>query len=639
MPIGYTTIRFEGRNIQVKWDVKAQKYWFVVVDVLSYLFDNPHFYWQKIKEQIINDGKSKSDNYITCTYGQETIDIADLKQIVNILQYVPGRVNKKEHLVTWLIYPMPSAIQSEIINYYYYNKNKSESEWGKIVNRANYCGVRNEILIGFVETKIPKIIEQKKREEEEKKRALLLSQNTSTNRLSKSEPQKDDLSSSSQHQQQHSHEQKQSVDQKWSETLGCLLYYLFLAAIIYAGKYVVKFLLSTTSKHPETPFILFGIFLVLSAIIIYCLFNDPIPIAFKNLKLYAESDETTSDDINLPFFDKITNCDYCNRKIPFDYVNCPYCGANRIWTIIKELTALALSDRILTDLERETIVNKAVEGGIPLKEINQYLDEQLKIRLQSYSKSDLRACPHCGAQIPLLSENCIFCGNELEHIENPIAIPSYVISKETDIIRSENNRIEETRHGIKNCPDCGAPFPLVSNICASCGHILHERSENILNIKNLHRNIMMSFNRINSAPHPKVYQLVRYWSIYLLLAISMFTYTVGIFTNSEVGKIGASVGLIGCIVLVIIDLICAKKKSPVLIADEEFQKAKQSYEMYARQIKTIYGNNQEAKKLLKKLSESINQIQKERNIKRRRVYYIMGCLSLMILIAITYFCA
>ena len=149
----------------------------------------------------------------------------------------------------------------------------------------------------------------------------------------------------------------------------------------------------------------------------------------------------------------------------------------------------------------------------------------------------------------------------------------------------------------------------------------------------------MSFNRINSAPHPKVYQIVRYWSVYILLAISMFTFAVGCYHHSDIGKIGASVGLVLCIVLMIVASFVAKTKSPVLIADEEFQKAQQSYEMYARQIKTLYGNNYEAKKLLKQLSESINQIQEERNIKRRRVYYIMGCLSLMILISITYFSA
>lgn len=35
---GYTNIRFEGKDIQVKWDDRPQKYWFVVLDVLACLF-------------------------------------------------------------------------------------------------------------------------------------------------------------------------------------------------------------------------------------------------------------------------------------------------------------------------------------------------------------------------------------------------------------------------------------------------------------------------------------------------------------------------------------------------------------------------------------------------------------------------
>ena len=188
-----------------------------------------------------------------------------------------------------------------------------------------------------------------------------------------------------------------------------MLGFWVIGAIIYITNYLLKHiasgLASWTIRHPDTPFILFGIFAVLSAVIIYCLFNDPMPIIFPSL--YNTADDSSSDDISLPFIDKITNCESCNQKIPFEYDRCPYCGANRIWNIIKELTTLALSDRILTDLERETIVNKAVEGGISLKEINRYLDEQISIRLQSYSKADLCACPHCGGQIPLLSPRCL----------------------------------------------------------------------------------------------------------------------------------------------------------------------------------------------------------------------------------------
>ena len=66
---------------------------------------------------------------------------------------------------------------------------------------------------------------------------------------------------------------------------------------------------------------------------------------------------------------------------------------------IKELVTLALSDRVLTYVERKTIVNAAIKEGISETEINQYLDDALNQRLKFYTKEELRSCPHCGAQV------------------------------------------------------------------------------------------------------------------------------------------------------------------------------------------------------------------------------------------------
>ncbi|MBQ2097476.1 MAG: hypothetical protein II480_04810, partial [Bacteroidales bacterium] len=77
---------------------------------------------------------------------------------------------------------------------------------------------------------------------------------------------------------------------------------------------------------------------------------------------------------------------------------------------IAGLTALALQDRILTYKERQVIVKEAVKEGTSLQEINSYLDDALTERLKSFSKEELKHCPYCGAQIPLLSDVCLFCG-------------------------------------------------------------------------------------------------------------------------------------------------------------------------------------------------------------------------------------
>lgn len=150
MPQGYTSIRFERKAIRVKWDDKPKKYWFIVVDVLSYLFDNPHNFWKQIKSAIATNGEATSNYYISCTYDNETFDIADYQQIVNILKYIPGRVNKKERLVTWLIYPMPSAIQSRVYNALY-NKNQTQTDWDNLIKEANNCGVRTETIKDYID--------------------------------------------------------------------------------------------------------------------------------------------------------------------------------------------------------------------------------------------------------------------------------------------------------------------------------------------------------------------------------------------------------------------------------------------------------------------------------------------------------
>lgn len=79
---------------------------------------------------------------------------------------------------------------------------------------------------------------------------------------------------------------------------------------------------------------------------------------------------------------------------------------------IKKLVDLALKDAIITPLERKTIVNEAIGCGVGESEINQYINQRLDEKLSSRGKDQLKACPGCGAQIPLLSGSCPYCGYE-----------------------------------------------------------------------------------------------------------------------------------------------------------------------------------------------------------------------------------
>ena len=73
-----------------------------------------------------------------------------------------------------------------------------------------------------------------------------------------------------------------------------------------------------------------------------------------------------------------------------------------------------LTDGILTDKERQVILNKAVKMGLDRDEIDLYLDAQLqKIDLTTDAavrKQKGKVCPYCGAPIPQLADKCPVCG-------------------------------------------------------------------------------------------------------------------------------------------------------------------------------------------------------------------------------------
>ena len=185
---------------------------------------------------------------------------------------------------------------------------------------------------------------------------------------------------------------------------------------------------------------------------------------------------------------------------------------------IIQLTALALKDKVLTLVEKETIINAALKSGGSQAEITAWLDNALKESLKRYSKEDLKNCPFCGAQIPLVSEDCLFCGNNLQNTDNKTVIN--ISGDEADIIARENQNTATSIRNIKNCPDCGAPFPLISNICTHCGHVLHEQTDSQLNIKNLITNIENSISALKAAPKPTVLDVLKYRKAVVCFLIS-----------------------------------------------------------------------------------------------------------------------
>ena len=88
--------------------------------------------------------------------------------------------------------------------------------------------------------------------------------------------------------------------------------------------------------------------------------------------------------------------------------------------IPEELNALIqeyLTDGVLTDKERAVILKKAEGMGLDRDEIDLYLDAQVqKIDQQTDAavrKQKGKQCPYCGGSIPLLTDKCPHCGENI----------------------------------------------------------------------------------------------------------------------------------------------------------------------------------------------------------------------------------
>lgn len=289
---------------------------------------------------------------------------------------------------------------------------------------------------------------------------------------------------------------------------------------------------------------------------------------------------------------------------------------------IVDLTRLALQDRVLTYKERQTIVKVALEEGVPEPEINAFLDNMLNQRLKTLAKEELCSCPGCGAQIPLISEDCMYCGIKLE--KGAVVQAVNISGEEAEIIRSENLRTEKKEQNIKNCPTCGAPFPFMSNVCPSCGYVHHARLASEFNVKKLISNIEDSTNKLLNSPNPTFLEVVRdqfgkiFFIFMMMVYISMPLYA-GLIAKMS----GALAGffLIILILLAPIAIGALKMAQPTLTerSNSAYFEALYNYNKYTRFVEVFYGENQEARTYLAKLSDVLKKATKKRRLERLKL--------------------
>jgi len=274
---------------------------------------------------------------------------------------------------------------------------------------------------------------------------------------------------------------------------------------------------------------------------------------------------------------------------------------------IKDLVALALQDRILTYKERQTILQEAKNTGSNVKDTEEYIDKALRKRLKSFSKEELIHCPSCGALVPLISDDCLFCGTHLYKGDTNKVVN--VSGWAADIIRKENRKTEIKQQNITHC-QCGAPFPLVSNICSYCGRVLHKRLDSDQNIKNLIANINQSIDKLKQTLRPSLWLIIESRShVIICTFVVAFFIVSGLFGYTVLSAVTFFSFLPPVFLFMIGGIYLGAKEniiSPVEKADMEYYDALHSYEKYQRQVATIYGENPEAKKLLATYATEIN---------------------------------
>lgn len=288
---------------------------------------------------------------------------------------------------------------------------------------------------------------------------------------------------------------------------------------------------------------------------------------------------------------------------------------------IKDLVDLALQDRVMTYTERLIIVNAAAKRNIKADQVNKYIDKAVAKRMKdSLTKEEMQHCPSCGAQVPLIANDCLFCGQSLIGPERKVIKVDDAAAKR---IQAENQKtfevVSDNRRSIKQCPDCGAPFPLISHICTHCGHILHELQGSDLNANFLVDSIEKQRTKLEKIQVPTILNLLSDWIEVVIFLLGYLLIWIGEHGGNTTVCWGFGIaffigGIVGGGQL--------NHGGTVNEADDAFYDAINNYRMYMRQVSTLYGDNPEAMEALGLYAEEIEDLKKKRNHNRKWLFVI-----------------
>ncbi|MBR4625762.1 MAG: hypothetical protein IKO56_09540, partial [Alphaproteobacteria bacterium] len=151
----FTPYRFSDKTIRVNYNEIENKHWFVIEDVLCTIFANGKKYWAELKQEMIAAGMTSPTAFVTCECKEGKIDVANYKQMLHILSFVPNRKAKKARIAFWLQNHIEKDKKAENVTVVHYKEPKKESTKEKILNMLNSENSAIPAITGIILIHVP----------------------------------------------------------------------------------------------------------------------------------------------------------------------------------------------------------------------------------------------------------------------------------------------------------------------------------------------------------------------------------------------------------------------------------------------------------------------------------------------------
>ena len=188
---------------------------------------------------------------------------------------------------------------------------------------------------------------------------------------------------------------------------------------------------------------------------------------------------------------------------------------------------------------------------------------------------------------------------------------------------------------MKRCPRCNEMLPLLSKVCPVCGAVVE--SEDSLTAEDMANSLEYILHDIKEIPVPGFVAGMSRLSVFIVPIISIFLLIIAWISSAGLFWILFVLSLIWS-VWVIVKKFKGTFKADM--AERDFKKLKNDYEMTARIAKRDFGENKEVKKLLAEISTQISDVEESWNREiRKNVFIWIAILAVIIILSTTGTCS